>query len=393
MIKYLFLSATILAIAVHAFGQTAFTLTGQIKGLPDDTKLFCLKETGEMDSTVVSALNGNFSFRGRFKEPVMGVLLLESLTNLQVKNKSLLFWLDSSNIAFKSSYNNFSSATITGSLINRDAAKFNGYLNKLDSISKIAESLNTLYNEANKRSFSLPIDKREDANKEVSELAISSVKASQLLDSMKTRLVVQYMVAHPLSYPALYETYIKRGKISINTLTNIYRNLNSYLQNLNYGKLLGKYIESYKGITLGQLAPDFTLKDTNGKSISLNSYRGRYVLLEFWGSWCSPCRWENPKITELYEKYRAKGFEVLGIGMDSKDNLIRAIKQDKISWKNVVVPEGYDSQIAAIYGVWAAPYNVLISPDGKIIAIELREVSVKAQAKKLSEQLSQIFDN
>jgi len=94
----------------------------------------------------------------------------------------------------------------------------------------------------------------------------------------------------------------------------------------------------------------------------------------------------------LYEKYKDKGFEVIGIGMDSKEKLAKAIMEDKITWKNLVVPDLFDSKIAAQYGVWFAPYNLLLDPNGIIIATELKEVGVKVGTKKLSEQLHEIFD-
>jgi peroxiredoxin len=134
-------------------------------------------------------------------------------------------------------------------------------------------------------------------------------------------------------------------------------------------------------------APDFTLPDVNGTPVSLSSYKGKYVLVDFWASWCRPCRIENPNVVQAYNKFKDKNFTVLGVSLDrpdGKDDWVKAIKDDQLGWTHVSDLKFWESVVVPLYRFEGIPYNVLVDPTGKIIAESLRGPDLE---RKLAEVL------
>ncbi|WP_316816147.1 TlpA disulfide reductase family protein [Pedobacter nyackensis] len=153
------------------------------------------------------------------------------------------------------------------------------------------------------------------------------------------------------------------------------------IQHCYYLKQIQKKIDRLKSIAIGQQAPDFELNDLDGKGVKLSALKGKYVLLDFWASWCGPCRKENPTVVKAYDNYKAKGFTVLGVSLDSSEPAWRkAVKEDGMPWVQVL----NDKKVGAerLYEVKGIPANFLIDPQGKIIATNLRGPALEQALEK-----------
>ncbi|MDF2517231.1 MAG: hypothetical protein K0R59_2527 [Sphingobacterium sp.] len=152
------------------------------------------------------------------------------------------------------------------------------------------------------------------------------------------------------------------------------------------GKVIPLQLEAQFKTKVGQQAPDLTLNNPEGKAVKISDYLGKHLLLDFWASWCGPCRAENPNLVKAYQKYHDKGFEILGISLDDaarKDAWVEAIKKDNLLWPQVSDLKGWDSLAAKIYGINAIPASFLLDPEGRIIARDLRGDDLHDLLKKI----------
>lgn len=153
--------------------------------------------------------------------------------------------------------------------------------------------------------------------------------------------------------------------------------------NSKYAREHHQRVETLRKTAVGETAPDIVLMDPFGKSIALSSLRGKYVLVDFWASWCKPCRMENPNVVRLYNRYKTKGFDVFSVSLDdNKESWIKAINDDKLLWTHVSDLKKWNASVVSSYNIESIPFTVLLDKEGRIIAKNLRGAELE---KKLAE--------
>ncbi|MRG44124.1 redoxin domain-containing protein [Chitinophaga sp. SYP-B3965] len=212
------------------------------------------------------------------------------------------------------------------------------------------------------------------------------VKAIRASNGDKDPVLKEYIRSHPNSWLSFAFLRDRARYFGPEVADSLYRSLSDNLKKDPEIKKLDVQLTAAVAVGIGKIAPEFTLNDPEGKPVSLSSYRGKYVLVDFWASWCVPCRAESPYVKRAYDVHKSKGLEILGISLDtqaSRDKWIEAIKKDGLTWTQVSDLVGPESPVAKAYGVEGIPANFLIDPLGKVIAVNLRGGDVELKIAQL----------
>ena len=353
-------------------GDDEFIITGSIKGVPNGKMVMLQRQDntlGAISTDTVKVEEGKFKFEGKVTEPALYMVAVEG-----VQSKSFLI-LENGEINIEINKDSVFTNKLSGTYNNDQLSEFNA------NGSKIQKKLKA-FEKANGDKMTEAMNKKDTATiaqlrKQYSDIQSEMQKSSE-----------NYVKQHPKSFisallvDALFNSYAP----NVQEIQGYYDGFDAELKKTKVAQGILKKLEEFKTVTVGRKAPEFTAPNPDGKPVSLKESLGKVTIVDFWASWCGPCRQANPGVVALYNEYHDKGLNIIGVSLDrpgQADKWKEAIAKDQLAWPQVSNLKFWEDPIAVSYGVKAIPATFILNQAGVVVAKDLTGDALKAKIAEL----------
>ncbi|MBO9585316.1 MAG: AhpC/TSA family protein [Flavobacterium sp.] len=375
-IKRIVILSMMLLVAFTTAAQQKFHIDGTITGLSNG-KIYAYLDKGAQP---IEVKNGKFKIESTLTEPVLDLAIAKNTEIDYEDEKSFIsLYAEPGKQILKVDYADFRKAKLTGSKTQDENYKYQAIL---DQIKKKYQKEFDKVDELSKKYTEAAAAKKDEKTTEAIKYEINDAK--EFLEpayAEMTKASLKFIKENPKSYLILNIMVFNLNDMTYDEAKGYYKNINPQYANTEAAKNLLKEIEKMKKGIAGAPAGSFKTKDINGNPLKLEDFRGKYLLIDFWASWCVPCRKGNPHLLKVYAEYKPKGLEILGVAADDddKDKWKKAVEKDGIGvWRHVLAGVQYkegtyerinlDQDISEGYNISLLPTKILVDPNGIIVA-------------------------
>ena len=335
--------------------QSGYKVTGTVEGMPDGKAIIATVNGSSLDTLAKADVkNGSFEFTGNVSEPTGAYIMVIG------QRGAIPFMLENANITVNAGQ---AGLTVTGS-----------------EGQKIYDQFMAINTTTQQEAMKLQ-QEYQAANGDQAKMQAVQEAYAKLMTDAQTELIK----ANPDSYVSTFVIVSGMGQMEYEQLKERYNLLGEKAKASAQGKAIAAQIAKLESTAIGQIAPNFTITTPEGESISLYDIKGKVKLIDFWASWCGPCRGENPHVVEIYKEYHPKGLEILGVSLDNNQEAwVKAIEDDGLTWNHVSDLKGWENAAAQLYGVNSIPHLLVLDENNQIVARNLHGQELK---DKIAEML------